>query len=272
MKNITKIFAAVLAVAMLLSLAACGTSKGSDTDVPEDSAEPTALTTVEEGKLHMSTNAAFPPYEMVTDDGGFEGIDVEIATLIAEKLNLELVVDDMDFSAAVNAPAEGKSDMCMAGLTVNDERKKNLDFSETYATGIQVVIVPEGSDIASIDDLEGKLIGTQEGTTGYNYCSAAPEDGGYGEDAVIAYTNGATAVQALLAGKVDCVVIDNMPAQEYVKANAGLKILDTEFANEDYAIAVKKGNTALLDAINAALLELIEDGTVKSIVDKYIVA
>lgn len=289
MKKTLKIASLLLAAVMLLSLAACGsggndsspstiptpqdTPPASGSTIPKESTEPTGeFTTVEEGKLIMSTNAAFPPYEMITDDGGFEGIDVEIATLIAEKLGLELVVDDMDFTAAVNAPAEGKADLCMAGLTVDETRKKNLDFSETYATGIQVVIVPEDSDIASIDDLEGKLIGTQEGTTGYNYCSASPEEGGYGEDAVIAYTNGATAVQALLSGKVDCVVIDNMPAQEYVKANPGLKILDTEFANEDYAIAVKKGNTALLNAINAALIELIENGTVQEIVDKYITA
>ena len=248
-------------------------------NTPEDSAEPqdsTApagdFTTVEAGKLIMSTNAAFPPYEMVKDDGTFEGIDVEIAGKIAEKLGLELEILDMDFTAAVNAPAQGKADMCMAGLTVNEERQKNLDFTDTYANGVQVVIVPENSDITSIDDLEGKLIGTQEGTTGYNYCSASPEDGGYGEENVIAYTNGATAVQALLSGKVDCVVIDSMPAEEYVKANPGLKILETEFTNEDYAIAVKKGNTALLNAINTALNELIEDGTVQSIVDSYIKA
>lgn len=276
MKNLKKILVSVLALTMLLSLCACGAKTStSPTDLPA-SATPTtavaAVTTVETGKLHMATNAAFPPYEMIKDDGTYEGIDVEIATLIAEKLGLELVVDDMDFTAAVNAPAEGKADMCMAGLTVNDERKKNLDFTDSYAKGIQVIIVKEGSEIATIDDLEGKMIGTQEGTTGYNYCSADPADGGYGEDKVIAYTNGATAVQALIAGKVDCVVIDSAPAEEYVKANPGLKILDTEFTNEDYAIAVKKGNTALLNAINGALKELIEAGTVQSILDKYISA
>ena len=243
------------------------------TGTPDDGADAAGdFTTVEAGKLIMSTNAAFPPYEMVKDDGSFEGIDVEIAGKIAEKLGLELVILDMDFTAAVNAPSQGKADMCMAGLTINEERQKNLDFTDTYANGVQVVIVTEDSPIATIDDLEGKLIGTQEGTTGYNYCSASPEDGGYGEENVIAYTNGATAVQALLSGKVDCVVIDSMPAEEYVKANPGLKILDTEFTNEDYAIAVKKGNTALLNAINTALNELIEDGTVQSIVDSYIKA
>lgn len=274
-----KIFAMALALAMALSLAACGSSGASSgssagsaaSGSASGSAAGSALTTVEAGKLIMSTNASFPPYEMVKDDGSFEGIDVDIASKIAEKLGLELEVMDMDFTAAVNAPAEGKADMCMAGLTVNDERKKNLDFSDTYANGVQVVIVPENSDITSVDDLANdKMIGTQEGTTGYNYCSASPEDGGYGEDHVIAYTNGATAVQALLVGKVDCVVIDSQPAQEYVKANPGLKILDTEFTNEDYAIAVAKGNTALLDAINGALNELISDGTVQTIIDSYI--
>lgn len=274
-----KIFAMALALAMALSLPACGSSGASSgssagsaaSGSASGSAAGSALTTVEAGKLIMSTNASFPPYEMVKDDGSFEGIDVDIASKIAEKLGLELEVMDMDFTAAVNAPAEGKADMCMAGLTVNDERKKNLDFSDTYANGVQVVIVPENSDITSVDDLANdKMIGTQEGTTGYNYCSASPEDGGYGEDHVIAYTNGATAVQALLAGKVDCVVIDSQPAQEYVKANPGLKILDTEFTNEDYAIAVAKGNTALLDAINGALNELISDGTVQTIIDSYI--
>ena len=273
MKKISKIFAAVLAVTMLLSLAACGTAnKGSDTDVPDESANPVAFTTVEEGKLHMSTNAAFPPYEMLADDGGFEGIDVEIATLIAEKLGLELVVDDMDFSSVIAAVQTDKSDIAMAGLTVNDERKEYVDFTDSYATGIQVVIVKEESDIATIDDLEGKMIGTQEGTTGYIYCSAEPEDGGYGEKNVIAYTNGATAVQALVDGKVDCVVIDNQPAKAFIEANKGLKILDTEFTSEDYAIGVNKSNTALKDAVNNVLKELIADGTVKSIIDKYIAA
>lgn len=261
MKKITKIFAAVLAVAMLLALAACGTAgTGSE------------LTTVEAGVLHMATNAQFPPYEMVSDDGGFEGIDVEIATLIAEKLGLELVVDDMEFTSVITSVQSGKSDIAMAGLTVNDERKEYVDFTDSYATGVQVVIVKDGSDITDIAGLEGKMIGTQEGTTGYIYCSDTPEKGGFGEDHVIAYTNGATAVQALLDGKVDCVVIDNEPAKAFVAANEGLKILDTEYTTEDYAIGVSKDNTALKDAVNTALQELIADGSVKAIIDKYITA
>ena len=238
----------------------------------EGGADSAELNLVEDGKLIMSTNAQFPPYEMVAGDGSFEGIDVEVAQAIAEKLNLELVIDDMDFDAALLAVQNGKSDIVMAGVTVDEDRLAVMDFTTSYANGVQVVIVPEDSEIASIDDLEGKQIGCQRGTTGYIFCSDTPENGGYGEENVTAYDDGATAVQALLNGQVDAVVIDNAPAQEYVNANPGLKILDTEFANEDYAIGVAKGNTALLDAINGALEELIADGTVQSIIDKYIPA
>ena len=231
------------------------------------------FTVVEAGKLHMSTNAAFPPYEMTTDDGGFEGIDVEVAGAIAQKLGLELVVDDMAFNAALTAAQTGQSDMVMAGVTVNEDRLEVMDFSDTYATGVQVVIVKEDSPIQTIDDLaSAEMIGCQADTTGYIYCSYPPEEGGYGEDHVTAYDNGALAVMALMNGQVDAVVIDNAPAQEFVKANEGLKILDTEFANEDYAIGFAKDNTALRDAVNDVLKELIDDGTVQSIIDKYIPA
>ena len=232
-----------------------------------EATESAELTTVTPGKLTMSTNAAFPPYEMTTDSGDFEGIDVEIATAIAEELGLELQIDDMDFDAALLAAQQGKSDIVMAGVTVTDERKQVMEFSDSYSTGIQVVIVPEGSDIKTVDDLEGHMIGTQRGTTGYIYCS---DD--YGEDSVTSYDNGLTAVQALNNGQVDCVVIDSAPAQEFVKANPGLVILDTEYVTEDYAIGMAKGNTALQEAINAALAKLQEDGTIQKIVDKYISA
>ena len=271
-----KFLAVLMSAAMLLgvlSLAACGdTTTDTTTDDSQETSTTAEFTTVTAGKLTMSTNAQFPPYEMVADDGSFEGIDVEIAAAIAEKLGLELQVDDMDFDSALLAAQNGKSDMVMAGVTITDERLAVMDFSDTYANGVQVVIVKEDSDIASIADLDGKMIGTQQGTTGYIYCSDTPENHGYGEDHVTAYADGATAVQALINGQVDCVVIDNAPAQEFVKANPGLKILDTEFTNEDYAIGVAKGNTALLDAINTALKELIADGTVQEIIDKYIPA
>lgn len=280
-----KITALLLGTAMVLSLAACGGFATSDSasseaasseaasseaaSTQEASAETAAaeLTTVTDGVLTMSTNAAFPPYEMTADDGSFEGIDIEVAQAIADKLGLTLQVDDMDFDAALLAVQNGKSDMVMAGVTVTEERQKVMDFTDSYATGIQSIIVPEDSDIASIDDLAGKTIGTQRGTTGYLYCVDE-----FGDDAVIAYDNGLTAVQALNNGQVDCVVIDNAPAQEFVAANQGLKILETPYAEENYAIGVAKGNTALLDAINGALAELQADGTLQSIVDKYITA
>ena len=260
-----------------LALTACGGSSAStassvassaaSSEAASTSAAAGELTTVEAGKLTMATNATFPPYEMTTDAGEFEGIDIEAAQAIADKLGLELQIDDMDFDAALLSVQQGKADIVMAGVTVTDERKAVMDFSDSYATGIQSVIVPEGSDIASPDDLAGKKIGTQRGTTGYSYCI---DD--YGEDSVVPFDDGATAVQNLLAGKVDCVVIDKAPAQEYVKANAGLTILDTEYANEDYAIGMAKDNTALQEALNKALAELKADGTIQSIIDKYISA
>lgn len=260
-----KIFASALIMAMTLSLAACGGSASGETAGE--------IKTVVAGELHMATNASFPPYEMTTDDGGYEGIDVEIATKIAEKLGLTLVVDDMEFSSVITSVQSGKEDMAMAGLTVSEERKQNVDFTDSYATGVQVIIVTDDSPVATVDDLANvSLIGCQEGTTGYIYCSDTVENGGYGEDHVVAYPNGATAVQALLDGKVDAVVIDNEPAKAYVAANEGIHILETEYVTEDYAIGVNKENPALREAINTALNELIADGTVQEIIDKYISA
>ena len=255
-----------------LALTACGgsastASSAASSVAASSSAAAAELTTVEAGKLTMATNAAFPPYEMTTDAGAFEGIDIDTAQAIADKLGLELQIDDMDFDAALLSVQQGKADIAMAGVTVTDERKNVMDFSDSYATGIQSIIVPEGSDIASPDDLAGKMIGTQRGTTGYIYCS---DD--FGDDAVVAYDDGLTAVQALNNGQVDAVVIDNAPAKEFVAANPGLLLLDTSYAEEDYAIGMAKGNTALEDAVNAALEELKADGTLQSIVDKYITA
>ena len=272
-----KFLAMAMATAMALSLTACGSSNagtstsGSVSGSASGSNTDAAYTTVTEGKLTMSTNASFPPYEMVADDGSFEGIDIEVAGAIADKLGLELQVDDMGFDAALQAAQTGKSDMVMAGVTVTEERQAVMDFTDSYANGVQVVIVKEDSAIQTLDDLaNANMIGCQMGTTGYIYCSDTVENGGYGEDHVTPYDDGAAAIQALVNGQIDAVVIDNMPAQEYVKANPGLKILDTEFANEDYAIGVAKGNTALLDAINGALAEMKADGTIQTIVDKYI--
>jgi ABC-type amino acid transport substrate-binding protein len=277
MKKINRrsFLAAAGLTAAALALTACGGSASSTASSTASSAASSEaastsaaaeLTTVEAGKLTMATNATFPPYEMTTDSGEIEGIDVDTAKAIAEKLGLELQIDDMDFDAALLSVQQGKADIVMAGVTVTDERKAVMDFSDSYATGIQSIIVPNGSDIASPDDLAGKKIGTQRGTTGYIYCS---DD--FGDDAVVAYDDGLTAVQALKNGQVDAVVIDNAPATEYVAANPGLVILDTSYAEEDYAIGMAKGS-ALEDAVNAALEELKADGTLQSIVDKYITA
>ena len=284
-----KILALMLALCMVFALAACGEPASEPSDAPvseapeaseapaseapetETPADAEGGLTIVDGKLTMSTNAQFPPYEMTTDDGGFEGIDVEIATAIAEKLGLELDILDMDFDSALLAVQQGKSDIVMAGVSITDDRLLVMDFTDSYATGVQVVIVKEGSDV-TMDNLGEKMIGTQRGTTGYIYASDTPENGGYGEDHVVAYDNGITAVQALMNGQVDCVIIDNGPAQEFVAANAGLTILETPWVEEQYSIGVNKGNTALLDAVNGALNELIADGTVQSIIDSYITA
>ena len=283
-----KALSLMTAAALVLSLAACGSTASSAASSEAASSETASsdaasseaasseaasetetaeLSTVEPGKLIMSTNAAFPPYEMTTDSGEFEGIDIETAQAIADKLGLELQIDDMDFDAALLAVQQGKADMVMAGVTVTDERKAVMDFTDSYATGIQSIIVKEDSDIASVDDLAGKKIGTQRGTTGYLYCS---DD--FGDENVVAYDNGLTAVQMLNNGQVDCVVIDNAPAKEFIAANPGLKLLDTAYVEESYAIGVGKGNTELKDAINTALEELKADGTLQAIVDKYITA
>ena len=221
-------------------------------------------------QLKMGTNAAFPPYEYYENEK-VVGIDAEIAAAIADKLGMELVIEDMEFKSIINAVTTGKVNIGMAGMTVTDERKQSVNFTESYATGIQSIIVKEDSAIASVDDLyaEGATykIGVQESTTGDIYCT---DD--FGDARVMKYMNGPAAVEALKTGKVDCVIIDNQPAKAFVAANEGLKILDTSYAEEDYAIAVALDNTELLDKINAALKELIADGTVEKIVAKYISA
>lgn len=277
-----KILSVVTAIVMILSVcmlfAACSgdsSEKAPDASLAdasnadaanEGASSAEALVTAKEGVLTMATNAEFPPYEYRENDA-VVGIDAEIAALIAEKLGLELEIVDVAFESIIPGVQSGKYDMGMAGMTVNEERLQSVDFSSSYATGVQVVIVPENSDIQSIDDLEGKKIGVQTTTTGDIY---ATDD--YGEDAVTRYDNGAVAVQALLAGKVDCVIIDNEPAKSYVAANEGLKILETEYTVEDYAICFAKGNTALKDSVDAALKELIADGSVQAVLDKYITA
>ncbi len=239
-----KLLALVLALAMLL-----GVSALADT-------------------LVMGTNAAFPPYEYI-EGGEIVGIDAEIAAAICEKLGYDLEILDMNFDGLIAAVSAGKIDFAMAGMTKTPEREQNVNFSITYATGVQSIIVPENTTITSLDDLyaEGAnyRIGVQQGTTGDIYCT---ED--FGEDSVSQFLTGADAVAALVAGKLDCVIIDNNPAKAFVEANVGLKLLDTDYSEEEYAIAIALDNTELLDKINAALQELIDDGTIAEIIAYYI--
>lgn len=274
MKKTSFILAALLSVSVLLtgcgstgsSSSTASTASGTDSDTASSAVSTVSTADDGDNTLVMATNAFFEPYEYYDGDT-IVGIDAEVGKAIADKLGMDFEISDTDFDTIIPNVQSGKADMGMAGMTVTEDRKKNVNFTQSYATGIQVVIVPEDSDIATIDDLDGKLIGTQQGTTGWIYCTDS-----YGEDKVTAYNKGSDAVMALLAGKVDCVVIDNEPAKAFVEANDGLKILDTEYAVEDYAICIAKDNTELLEKVDAALGELIEDGTVQSIVDKYISA
>lgn len=222
--------------------------------------------TANDGVLTMATNAYFPPYEYYEGEE-VVGIDADIAKAVADKLGLELKIEDMEFDSIITAVQTGKADMGLAGMTVTDERKQSVNFSDSYATGIQVVIVTEDSDIETVDDLAGKKIGVQLTTTGDIY---SKED--FGEENVEEYNKGADAVMALKQGKIDAVIIDNEPAKSFVEANEGLKLLDTEYVTEDYAAVLNKDNTELLDAVNGALAQLKEDGTLQQIIDKYITA
>ncbi|MBQ8207332.1 MAG: transporter substrate-binding domain-containing protein [Clostridia bacterium] len=272
----TKILSLVLAIMMLFVLVSCGNTndEGKDTDTDtsavsdSDTVADTDAETPSDDTIVMATNAYFPPYEYYEGET-IIGIDAEIAAEIAKKLGKTLVIEDMEFNSITTAVNEGSVDFGMAGMTITEDRLLEVDFSSSYANGVQVIIVKEDSPITTVDDLysEGASykVGVQLGTTGDTYSS---DD--FGADRVVQYVTGNEAVLALAGGSVDCVIIDNEPAKAYVEANEGLKILDTTYADEDYAICVKKGNTELLDQINAAIVELTEDGTIDAIIDKYI--
>ena len=274
------ILSAIMLSSMLL-LAACSSSSSDATTQAADATSEVAadqssaagesaaadgeLKLVEAGKLIVSTNAEFPPYEYY-DANEIVGIDIEIAQAIADKLGLELEVKDGAFDAIIAEVVSGKADIGIAGMTVTDERKQNVDFSDSYATGTQVIIVKEDSEIKSAADLEGKSIGVQLGTTGDIMATDIKDS------KVEQYNKGMDAVQALSQGKIDAVIIDSEPAKFYEKEVSGLKILDEAFAVEDYAIALKKGNTALQSKINEALKELKAEGKIDEIIGKYIKA
>lgn len=273
-----KFLTLILALALTASLAACGSSNapassGSGSAGSAAGSGGASLTTAVDGVLSMATEATFPPYEYYDGDT-IVGIDVEIAQAIADKLGLKLEVTDIAFDSIIPGVQTGKYDIGLAGMTVTDERLEQVNFTDSYATGIQVVIVGPNSSITSVDDLfaEGAshVVGTQTGTTGFIYATSDIQDAGLGE--VKSFAKTTDAVEALKNSQVDCVILDNQPAQALVAANAdaGLSILDTEYAVEDYAAAVSKDNAGLTEAINGALKELIADGTVQTILDKYI--
>lgn len=222
--------------------------------------------TINEGKLVMATNAFFPPYEYY-DGNDIVGIDAEIAGEVASRLGLELEIQDVEFDSIIAGIQSGKYDIGCAGMTVTEERLQSVNFTTPYATGIQSIIVAEGSEITDLDVLlDGDyVIGVQQGTTGDIYMSDE-----VGEDRVDRYNKGADAVLALINGNVDAVVIDNQPAQAFVAANAGLTILDTPYAVEDYAMAINKDNEELLAEVNRVLGEMQADGTIDAIIEKYI--
>ena len=280
-----KMIALTMAALMAASLTACGggakettaATTAADTtaaDTADTTAAENAETSAEAaeteaagGVLVMATNAEFPPYEY-HDGGEIVGIDAEIAKAIAGELGMELEIEDIAFDSIIPEITSGKADMGLAGMTVTEDRKQSVDFSDTYAKASQKVIVKEGSEIASPDDLAGKIVGVQLGTTGDIYVSDLEADG----TTVERYNKGFEAVQALSQGKIDAVVIDGEPAKTFVAQTEGLKILEESFTDEEYAIAVKKGNTELLDKINGALKTLKENGTLDEIVAKYIKA
>lgn len=282
-----KVLCLAAAAVCAVSLAACGgstaettaaatTAAAADTTAADTTAAETeaeAETEAAGGQLIMATNAEFPPYEFHDssktgpDGSDIVGIDAEIAGAIAEKLGKELVIEDIAFDSIIPELQSGKADIGAAGMTVTEDRLLNVDFSDTYATAVQAIIVTSDSEIAGPDDLAGKKIGVQQGTTGDIYAS---DD--FGDENIDRYPKGVDAVQALVQGKVDAVIIDNEPAKVFVGDNDNLKLLDAAYAEEEYAIAVKKGNTELLDQINAALKELKESGALDEIVGKYITA
>ena len=233
----------LLSTAMLLGLSACGASSSQ--------------------KLVMATNAAFPPYESV-EGNEIIGIDPEIAKLIADDIGRELVIEDMAFDSIIAAVQSGKADIAMAGLTVTEDRKQNINFSDPYTEAAQVIVVKKDSPVASPDDLEGKTVGVQIGTTGDIYA------GDIADATIERYSKYFEAINALNQDKIDAVIVDREPAKVFVSDSDELKMIDKEFTLEEYAIGVAKENTELLDQINASLKKLQESGEIDKIINKYI--
>jgi len=217
--------------------------------------------------LVMGTNAEFPPFEFV-DGGEIKGIDVDFAKAICKELGYELVIENLDFDTLLNALDSKKVDFVAAGMTVTPDREEQANFTITYYKAKQVLIVKEDSNIQSIEDLVGKRIGVQSGTTG-QYIAEDEIEGAKDNDLITGYSAGSLAVKAVENGQIDAVIIDNLPAQEFVKKNEGLKIVDGLFEDEEYAMAFNKKDEELLKKFNEAMQKLIDDGTLQEIVDKY---
>ena len=249
-------FTALILCAVLLvgMLAGCGGEK------PAADAE--------EKTLVVATHATFPPYEFY-EDGEIVGIDIEIMQAIADKIGYKMEVVDMEFGSIITAVATGKADVGAAGITKTEERLESVNFTESYATGIQSVIVKDGGAVASLEDLKGEAIkiGVQQDTTGDIYAT-----GEFGEDHMVRFNKGADAVQALSTGKCDAVIIDNGPAEIFVDLNEGLSLLDSPYTEEEYSYEISYDNQELYELVNNALKELQADGTVQAILDKYISA
>ena len=253
-----KIVSIVLALVLVLALAACGSSSGNTNGNSSSS-----LTTIEAGKLIISTSPDFPPFESTDDSGNVIGIEMDIMKLICEKLNLELQIDTMDFDSALLAAQNGASDAVVSGVTVKEDRKLIFDFTDSYTTITQAIVSKEGSGI-TMDNLGEHLIGVQSGTTGQEFTE---ED--FGTDHVVAYDTYSLVFQALLNGQIDCIVMDDAVAKAYIAQNPGLVMSATTYAPEEYAFGFHKGNEELVKAVNGALGELIADGTVQSIIDQW---
>ena len=271
-----KFLCILLAAACVFSMAACGsggdsagdsgnTAESDEAAGADDADEASGEDSGSGGTLVMATNAEFPPYEYHEGDE-IVGIDADIAAAIADELGMELKIEDMAFESIITAVSGGKADMGLAGMTVDPDRLKNVNFSDTYAEAAQMIIVKEGSDIAGVDDLTGKKIGVQLGTTGDIYAEDI-------EDAEVErYNKGMEAVQALQQDKIDAVVIDGEPAKVFAAENEGLKILDEPLTEEEYAIAIAKDNDELLEKVNTALANLKDSGKLDEIIGKYISA
>ncbi|MBO8434324.1 MAG: basic amino acid ABC transporter substrate-binding protein [Tyzzerella sp.] len=252
-KYLKSIIAMATVSIMALSIVGCG--NGGDNNSSASGEDSSVIT--------LATNAEFPPYEYY-EGQEIVGIDVDFINAIGEKLGKEIVIEDMAFDSIIPAIQSGKADIGMAGMTVTEDRLANVDFTETYVHTSQAIIVNTDSDaIKSSADLEGKTIGVQLGTTGDTYAGDVT-------DKVERYNKGFEAAMALSQGKIDAVVIDESVAKALAEGTENLAVLDEPFTEEDYAIAVKKGNQELVDELNKAINELKEDGTLQSIVDKYI--